>query len=430
LAEALLRTGILYSVAGQRDLAETTLAEGYWTALAAGHDRFAVANAIQLIMVVGTQPGRLDDGIAWGQHASALIERSDIAPVQEGHLLNNLGLTLYLQGRHEDALESFDSALEIQTATLGPEDPELANIHNNKGNALVELDQLSLAATEYERAIDIRVKALGPDHPRLISSLGNLGAVQLRRDEIESARASFERALALTSEALGDRHPRAIGLISNLGSLEVEAGHEHRAIELFERSVALAAEADRPYDAALALTNLGLIYADRGELERARSSLQRAFDLTREALGDEHAETLRRRGYLADVARREGRLETARAELSLVIARLEESTSREHPSLAFPLWSLAELELGRGDSAAASAHTGRGLDVLGDTGTQTGLRARLQFTQARVHLLDHDLASARRLGEQARATLDAGVAGSDARFRARLDQWLATAGPE
>lgn len=423
LSEALLRIGILHAKLGDAEKAEAELAEGYWTALSVSYDRFAVANAIQLVVTVGQQPGRAEEGMTWAQHASALIERAEIEPIQEGHLLNNVGAVLWLQGRHDEALTTFEDALEVQTQALGSEHPELANILNNMGNIHIELGDHDSAARRYREAIALRERTLGPDHPKLASPLGNLASVQLRRGELEEARDLYERAIASTEVNLGDEHPRLVGLRSNLGSLELAAGDEARAIELFEGAARLADRIERPALAALPLGNLGAIRAERDELPQARLALERAHALTREASGDEHLSTIRLVSLLADITRREGDLDGAQRELLAAVDQLENSVGRDHPELALPLWSLAEIELTRGDASAALGLITRGLSAVAGDLDRRSVMLHLEFARARALDLSGDTPGAREALARTRKSMDAHPTESQDRLRDKLDNW-------
>ena len=78
---------------------------------------------------------------------------------------NNIGSVYYKQGDHNEALQYFYKALEIDEKALGKEHPNTATDYNQIGVACYYQGDYQKALEYFEKAYSIRMKALGPKHP-------------------------------------------------------------------------------------------------------------------------------------------------------------------------------------------------------------------------------------------------------------------------
>ncbi|MBX3607488.1 MAG: tetratricopeptide repeat protein [Piscinibacter sp.] len=162
--------------------------------------------------------GALDEA---QQRALALIER------EPGHVgtLQLLGVLDARRGEFPAALEWLDRAVAL--------DPQLASLHNNRGNVLLALDREDDAVASYDRAL-----ALGLEDAH---ALNNRGAALQARQRFDAALQSFERALAL--------RPDFADALLNRGELLLEIGQRSAGIESLQQARAAGAD-----DAKIAFT--------------------------------------------------------------------------------------------------------------------------------------------------------------------------------
>jgi len=128
------------------------------------------------------------------------------------------------------------------------------------------------ALEAYERA---RTSARRANRPDLEARAENgIGAVHYAHGEYAQARASYQLAMERTNDpVLIGRFMLNLGVIANIeGNLENALWHYLRARALFRDND------DRPSE-ALALHNLGMIYADREEWEAAADAYQQCLGL-------------------------------------------------------------------------------------------------------------------------------------------------------
>ncbi|MFN7217663.1 tetratricopeptide repeat protein [Microcystis sp.] len=195
----------------------------------------------------------------------------------------NRGIALYNLGRFEQAIASYDRALEIK--------PDFHDAWNNRGNALDNLGRLEEAIASFDRALEIK-----PDYHQTWFIRGvalyNLG-------RFEEAIASFDRALEFKPDYHEAWNNRGSAL-DDLGRFEDAIASYDRALEIkpdlheawYNRGNALDnlgrfEEAIASYDRALefkpdkheAWYNRGVALGNLGRFEQAIASYDRALEI-------------------------------------------------------------------------------------------------------------------------------------------------------
>jgi tetratricopeptide (TPR) repeat protein len=172
--------------------------------------------------------------------------------------LNNRGVVLEAINRLEEALASYDRGLALE--------PDLIPVIRNRGNVINALGRTDEALANYDRAL-----ALDPDDADTLNGRGNV-LKQMHR--IGEAEAMFRRAILCNPDS-AEAH-------CNLGSVLIDLGKSEQAEAVLRRALAL-----RP-DFAVALHNLGtaLIRLDRSD--EAEVVIRRAVALNPDLAGAHH----------------------------------------------------------------------------------------------------------------------------------------------
>lgn len=148
--------------------------------------------------------------------AVGLLEKAHALAPSDTAIASNLGVSLKILGRREEAIAVYRQALSQQ-----PDDPALLS---NLGNVLREDGQLAEALVCCKKAV-----ALKPDYAE---AWGNLGVAQKDRGEFMLARDAFVRALELK--------PSQPTVMCNLGAILCEFGRYDEAATLLQRAISLA----------------------------------------------------------------------------------------------------------------------------------------------------------------------------------------------
>lgn len=161
----------------------------------------------------------------------------------------NVGVSLARAGRHEDAIEAYQTGLAL--------DPTRTSLLSNLGAALDSLGRFQEAIKTYQRAFET-----DPDYPQARFNYGNT----LRKlGRLKEAAREYARAIESDDQYLD----AWVGL----GHVSVQTGDIDTAIRAYRR--ALQIDADR-FDA---IFGLGIAFASIHKWEEAERYLQRAGEL-------------------------------------------------------------------------------------------------------------------------------------------------------
>jgi predicted O-linked N-acetylglucosamine transferase (SPINDLY family) len=172
--------------------------------------------------------------------------------------LNRRGIALAQQGRLDEAMASFQRAVEIK--------PDDAVAHGNWGLALTLQGKLDEAVAHYRRALELK--------PDFADAYSNLGRVWMTRGQITEALACFRRALELKPD-FAEAHNRLGLALQQQGKREEAAASYHRALQ----SNPAFAEAH---------VNLANLFQEGGDLDQAIARYHQALQLKPEYV-DAHA---------------------------------------------------------------------------------------------------------------------------------------------
>ena len=198
-------------------------------------------------------------------------------------VINILGVTLQGQGRLQDAIESYDRAIQLKPDyvdayynrgialkdTGQPEQavesyemairfkPDYAEAYNNRGIALKEIGQRELALESFEMAIQLK-----PDYAEAYNNRGN----ELKKlGQPDEALGSYEKAIRL--------RPDYAEAYNNHGNAHKDLGQLDQALESYEKAIRF-----RP-DYAEAYSNRGVALKETGQLELALENFEIAIQL-------------------------------------------------------------------------------------------------------------------------------------------------------
>lgn len=168
-------------------------------------------------------------------------------PVPSAAGYNNLANALVKQGRFEEAIEYYQTALKV--------DPAEADAHYNLGNLLARQKKLDEAKEQYQKAIKIS--------PGFADPYNSLGHVLVLQGKLTEALERFRHAVEL--------NPGRSEFRSDLGIALSQEGDLIEATRQFEEALRI-----QP-DSAQAHYHLGIVMAARGDLIRAVENFRRAI---------------------------------------------------------------------------------------------------------------------------------------------------------
>jgi serine/threonine protein kinase len=241
--------------------------------------------------------------------------------------LNNLG-------KYDIALQSSTAAVDLFEHELGPENQQTIYASNERGRALVSLDQIEEAYATLDPALSIAKRKLGDDSPLTQSLEQNLlnaavlsgrvseaiprlkelakrrslrpdGKKSLAAQTTEVAALAKQRKFAeaeqqardlilLGTKQLGPDHPEVLSLQNTLAYVMRYTDRLKSSIRLYQQTLQQRTTilGPRHENSLITMRNLGVALQEDGQLEEAGEHLETAYDIQVEEFGCHHRETL------------------------------------------------------------------------------------------------------------------------------------------
>ncbi len=323
-SKPLTEIGNLLDTAGDPEHAQVVLQRAYDIARAVDDDERAAGAAVHLTWVEGVSLGQPEGGRRWAREAALRMRnfspKPDLAaarlvnlaalaqndgdldaaltymrqadvigqtdtgagrPARESTRLmarsrrqHNIGAILYWQGKHAEALASFQDAVVSIQAARGSDHPDandsLEGV-SRTAEALGDLELAHVAARTMVRNVEMH---RGPDHPSMVRALGMVAGVEYARGDLEAVKGRFTRSIQIFDEATSpgdyaiDRamtQTELAAVLRELGELDAGAVVAREAYDTLEEQGDPSLAAQR----AGALRELALIETDRGDVAKA-----------------------------------------------------------------------------------------------------------------------------------------------------------------
>ncbi|MGB1017026.1 MAG: tetratricopeptide repeat protein, partial [Nannocystaceae bacterium] len=320
--------GLMYNDASQLDTALTHQREA--VALlrrAQGLQRPRLAHALHGL--ANTQKDLGNDDAAEQSYREALaigVEVHGARHPDVGKTQMGLGNVLRQLGRRDEALEMYKAGLETLRVVHGERSRDVAIARYNLATIYSDRGAYKLALHEHEAVAEVFAELLPEGHPHRItvanaigreqhllgdldaaeatlrgvvaslekklaegtqavapialgSALNFLGQVLIARPEgLREALQVYVRAEAIYRDRLGPEHPMIVAVMLNRGDALRQAGKRGEAQKVLEQAIALGERTDSPYTAE-AMTSLGALHREQGELGQAVTALRRGLSL-------------------------------------------------------------------------------------------------------------------------------------------------------
>ncbi len=195
--------------------------------------------------------------------------------------VNNLGILLLLQGRHDEALPVLEEAVDISRRVGGDRHPELARSLENLGNVYYRMHEFDRTLELLDEVMTMRKQVLGEDSPDVARTLNNMGMVYKAAGEPERAEASLRQAVAGMERAYGPDHPDVASSRWSLAHVLWGQGKLDEAEAELRAAVAVAERAYPEGSAGRAMFSLplGNLLAERRRFSEAEPLVLSAYEV-------------------------------------------------------------------------------------------------------------------------------------------------------
>ncbi|HFE46595.1 MAG TPA: tetratricopeptide repeat protein [Nannocystis exedens] len=314
-AEALFVHGSLLTGKGDYEAADEILNRGVWRADVVRDDEL-LAETMAMLLGVLAERSHYEQGYGWRPHAEAVIERLGGDSFGEARLLAELCALISLHGDDGgEAIELGTRALEITEGLFGRESIKNVGMLRVLGGAYYRAGKLEEAEQVFERELQLIEGRLGSEHPKVLACLNNLGAVKSARGDRAGALSLMRRSLALGETILGSEHPSLATTIYNIGTLLTvgERRNDAEAQTYLERALAINQKAHgrEHRQNAMILHGLAALSESRDDLEGAIAYLEEAHAICGETLEERAPLALQIMGDLGELYDDQGQPEKA-----------------------------------------------------------------------------------------------------------------------
>ncbi len=308
---------------------------------------------------VGGKKGREATIIDILAEAERRLDSGDLAdqPEVRAELRYVVGSGYMAQGDYASADRMLKQALEEQTAIFGPDSPKLVKTAMTvAGLFVIKADYANADRLYTQKESQIRTEFLrgAVDPATYIGTLSGYALSRRAQGDAKHAERLLREALAISeSNALESRSAFIRGLLA-LMLLDQGKFDEAEAIQL-DAAAKLRLSGQETADYCAALTLLGSIQMEKGDLNNALANLQAAEKTYRNLYGPNHTPIFDNLRLQAQTEYLKGEYASANQKIALVIEKYTQNATEKYISFATAL-TVQGLTLNKlGDGAAAES---------------------------------------------------------------------------
>ena len=290
LAEVMISKGFVEAELGQAEDAERSLREAFGAAEQGRDDRAGAIAASNLMWVTGYLQSRFEEAERWSELAEAKIERLGGDESIAADYADTRAAVLIQAGRHREAIEVQERALELHSRINGPESLDAARAMTTMGHALSSIGDYKGAVDSYTRSLSLKETLVGTDHPTVGFTAASLSQAYAGLNEYDEAVELARRALAILDRVFGKDDPQLAIPLNNLAYGLEGLGRYDEARAMHERSIEIVSRSWGPEhpQIAISLLNLSSLEKRAGDFQAALTASRRAGEILTATYGTDH----------------------------------------------------------------------------------------------------------------------------------------------
>lgn len=211
----------------------------------------------------------------------------------EAGRLNGLILSLYSQGKVNEALALAERALAIRRRLFGEEHVLTATSLNNLASLWNAQGKSAESVALHHKVLAVRLKWLGRDHPDTATSYNNIAYGLENQGNYAESESFHRQALAIRRKVLGEEHPDTATSCSNLIVCLYALSKYGEAEQLGRQALAVRRNVlgEEHADTAVSYNNLATCLDALGKQKESEPLHRQALVIRRKISGEWHAET-------------------------------------------------------------------------------------------------------------------------------------------
>jgi serine/threonine-protein kinase len=317
------------------------------------------ADALQALALANRRGGDHAQALALLDEELHLYPGSSAADI-EGQLraLSMRGPVLRETGDMQGAKQELVRAIELAGRNGTGNRKLIGQLDTNLGLLLHDLGEYEGARRLIEEACAINREQWPPGDTHIVNCDINLGLVLSDLGDLDGAEQLLTPAAEETRKRYGDSSLNMAIISNTLGVLAWKQRRYELALERFnasERSyVSVLGESNT--DRAWSIINAGLVRIDMGDYEAAVSAMQRAFDLRRAQLPEDHPELAHSFDMLSRAFWLTGRYRESKEYAEKALTILRARMPPDHSSIVGCLYDLGMAEYALGNVEQSKTH--------------------------------------------------------------------------
>jgi eukaryotic-like serine/threonine-protein kinase len=282
-------------------------------------------------------------------------------PETKAALLTTVGAVYDSLGQYQDALPILNESLSLQT--LGRSESRVDTLLE-LGRARMGAGDLAGAEAPLQEALHLSQGAFGAASRESARSMWVLGMLRYQQDQLGEARALFVRSLGLLETA---RAPQSdvSAVLDDLATVYTRDRQWTLAKQTYERALDIDRRVlgdDHPR-VAIRLNNLAIVAENMGDQKNAETLYLEAIRRNEKTYGERHPETAASKGNYGLLLQREGRLAEAEPLLRDAVSVTLSLYGPDHYKVGYARVSLAMLLHEKGDLAGAESEFRKALAI-------------------------------------------------------------------
>ena len=255
------------------------------------------------------------------------------------------------RGNQVTARELLDSGAQRLRTGLADQPATRASLLSTVGSVYNSLGLYREALPVLQQSLALQANA--PDRVHVATLLAQ-GHARLGSGDLDGANTSLQEALRVAQSRFGATSVEAARSLWGLGELRYAQGHFNDSAALYKRALTIFETNHAPAtDVSWLLDDLGKVYEREQQWQLAKHTYERALDIDRPLLGEDHPRVAVYLHNLAYVMENLGDLERAEALYREAIQRDQHAYGEHHPvtAAAWGNYGLLLMRLGRMEEA-------------------------------------------------------------------------------
>jgi len=236
------------------------------------------------------------------------------------------------RGNQVTARELLDSGAKRLQTGLQDQPETKAALLSTVGTVYDSLGQFQDALPLLDESLQLQARS--QDHSR-VETLLELGRARMGAGDLPGAEAPLQEALHIAQRDSGATSVQTGHSLWSLGMLRFEQGRNAEAKDLYIHGLRILENSQAPQtDVSAVLSDLAKVYVLEQQWDLAKQTHERALDIDRRVLGDDHPRVAYRLGNLAIVAQNMGDLKLAETLYLEALKRQQHIYGDRHPETA------------------------------------------------------------------------------------------------